>query len=61
VEFSAAATLRSSYGILKEQGIRLVFMQGTRGQTRQSCTDREIQGAVRLGDPRTAPLICYFI
>ena len=25
MEFSAAATLRSSYGILKEQGIRLVF------------------------------------
>jgi high affinity sulfate transporter 1 len=26
VDFSAAATLRSSYGILKEQGIRLVFV-----------------------------------
>jgi uroporphyrinogen-III synthase len=26
VGFSAAATLRSSYGILKEQGIHLVFM-----------------------------------
>lgn len=26
MEFSAAATLRSSYGILKEQGIRLVFV-----------------------------------
>jgi MFS superfamily sulfate permease-like transporter len=25
VDFSAAATLRSTYGILKEQGIRLVF------------------------------------
>ena len=26
VDFSAAATLRSTYGILKEQGIRLVFV-----------------------------------
>jgi hypothetical protein len=39
VGFSAAATLRSSYGILKEQGIRFVFVQGTRGQTRQSFSD----------------------
>ena len=26
VDYSAAATLRSSYGVLKEKGIRLVFV-----------------------------------